>query len=707
MHQVPTYALWSLGMAVLVYAPGYLLSQAPVLRALDGPSRWLGRVVLGLAAWLAALFTLCAVGAFHPRLVWLLCGLTLGGAAAVWLRTSSWRTIRAGWRRPPFVPEEALLSGTLTVTLAVLFLICLLPALAADAAVYHLNLPRRWLEAGGFTPVPYNVYSHWPLNLELLFALAMRLKDAALAKLVHWLFGLATLALLYDFTRRRGDRFGGLLAALLFLANPVVLFDLSVGYVDVGLAFFTLAAFCFLEDALRGGRRRAPRLLLAGIAAGLLAGTKLTGGVAAACLLPGYLLAAGRRDPPRLGAAAAQQTAAGAPGVTAGAPGATAGGPSATLPRPSLRPTLRELAVFFLLPAVALAAPWLVKSWRDTGNPVYPFLCDWFGGPEWSAALSTQLHDWHRRIGMGRGVADHLLLPFRVVLAGGPGYEHFDGRLHPLWLGLLPAAGWAARGRPEVRRLLLASLLWFVFWAATSQQMRFLIPILPLLSMAGALAVADGLARVASVRRRRGLAALAAAAAVGTLLGLAAGHPGGAASAGYEPRPRKTEPRPSGSGEPASAAEASTSRGDRFLTGAAGASSGADPFPAGAADGRPAAEIGADGVPVVLAYVNRELPPDARLLFLNFNEGFYCARAYWADSFFEASQMAELLRPARDAAELAARLRTLGVTHLLWHDRDRGIAWPPALGDLLADPALARPAYRTPHGRDTVYELAR
>src|SRR5690606_20462933 len=46
-------------------------------------------------------------------------------------------------------------------------------------------------------------------------------------------------------------------------------------------------------------------------------------------------------------------------------------------PRRRVRPLLA-----FLLPAGALVAPWLLKNWAFTGNPVYPFL---FHGRFWDA----------------------------------------------------------------------------------------------------------------------------------------------------------------------------------------------------------------------------------------------------------------------------------------------------------------------------------
>ena len=56
---------------------------------------------------------------------------------------------------------------------------------------------------------------------------------------------------------------------------------------------------------------------------------------------------------------------------------------------------------------------------------------------------------------------------------------------------------------PLVRSALVAAGLWFVFWAATSQQMRLFVPALPLLAIACAAAMSAGLDRLVSSPRSR------------------------------------------------------------------------------------------------------------------------------------------------------------------------------------------------------------
>ena len=64
-------------------------------------------------------------------------------------------------------------------------------------------------------------------------------------------------------------------------------------------------------------------------------------------------------------------------------------------------------------------------------------------------------------------------------------------------------------------------------------------------------------------------------------------------------------------------------------------------------------------------FINRELKPDARILFVGEARGFHCERDYVAGSFYDLPPFLILLRESGTAADLRARLRREGLTHLL------------------------------------------
>jgi hypothetical protein len=472
------------------------------------------------------------------------------------------------------------MGGVILAALLPCFVIAVYPAVAWDADTYHLTLPKLYLEHGGFRDVPFNVYSNWPLNVELLFTAGMLAKDYILATLVHFGFGLLTLYAIYVGGREFHCSAAGWVAAVLFLANKIVVDETVIAYVDVACAFFFLAGLLFMLRALDSGEDRKSALLMAGLCGGLLAGAKVTGFVGAALLGILYLV-------------------------------------WLLLRRPSaLRADLRVLLACFALPAFVLWVPWLIKAAWYTRNPVYPFLYQWFGGSDWSAALGSQFTAWQLSIGMGRTPVDYLLLPVRVILQGGQGFEHFDGTISAFWIVLLPVSLVFGLGNRFARRCLGAAGLYFIFWALTSQQIRFLIPVLPPLAIAAAVTLIDLVERIPWRRVRATALSLTLLAALGVL---AYGHIS-YFQEGLELFRRYQTPRE--------------------------------------------AWWEADLDPVY-AFVRRELPADARLLCLHTNRGFYLDREYLADSFFDASQITDWLHSATSVTELRKRLAQRDITHVL------------------------------------------
>ncbi len=592
-----------LGTTAALAALGFVLWLSGRLLLAGELGRWrdLASFCLGLAYWIAGLFVLAAAGFLNRSGLAL---VTLPLLLAAFRRRREWRLPKP--RRPGLV--DLVCGAGLAAVLAATSWLTLSPQVLFDADVYHLTLPRLYLDHGGFHAVPMSVYSNWPLATELLYAAAMLVDDYVLAKAVHFGFGLLTIHALFVGLRRE-DRTAPWLATAFFLANGVVAFELRVAYVDLAHAFFFLAAFLFMHRALEDdGERARAFLLLSGLACALMAGVKVTGIVSAGVI--------------------------GVLGLSA----------------PDVR---RQLLRRFALPVAAGWTPWLLKAAWYTGNPFYPFLHPWLGGPDWSARLTAQLTDWQSSIGMGRAPLDYLLLPLRVILQGGRGYDRFDGEIGVFWIAVVPLALLFGRRSVLARRALAVSALSFIAWAASSQQMRLLIPVLPLLAVAGALAVTDLIERLSWRRAARGLALALAAVLVATV------HAPSMAG-GY--------------------------RNLRAFLAAEG-------------------DLEATVVPEPHRFINEQLPAGARLLFLNTNLGFFCRREYFADSFFEASQISDWLGDAETAAEVAGRLRERGVTHLLLDARPR-TAYPPSLVRLLGDRAWVRTLFRSSNQRFLVMELA-
>ena len=606
MTYVLGHALPAAALAGLAYLTGWAIEQLALHGAALGGLRHVARWLLGITAWIMTVFVLATVG-------WLGRGsLSAAVVLALLVAGVAWRRSRSRPAREETVGDRPgwldVVCGLIAlVVLVPLFLLAVGPTVSWDADVYHLTLPRLFLEAGGFVEVPVLVYGHWPLATELLYTAAMALAHYVVAKLIHFGLGVLVMLVVLGAVRREvGSRAAaaGWLAVGLILANDVVAFELRVAYVEWLHALALLAAVLFVSaarDARDPGHERS-LLLLAGLACGLMAAVKVTGvlwvPVVAALWLP-EVVAAGRRG--------------------------------------RVVPEAIRVAVLVGGPVALLWLPWLIKTWWQTGNPIYPFAWEQLGGPWWSSALGEQLASWQRGIGMGRSPADYLLLPWRVATEGGPGYDRFDGRLSPLWLAAVPLAALGARRSPLARRALFVAAGCFILWAASSQQIRFLVPLLPLFALAAAIGFAAALDRLSEGPVRH---ALAATVAIATLLAGVAAH--------------------------AATLAAGVQRLELYRTQSSEA-------------------LAARAAPPVYAAIDR-LPADARILMIGTNHGFFCRRPYLADSFFEASQLADWLQEVGDDVDaLEQRLAGQQVTHVLLGTRPWPIAWPPALGRLLAD----------------------
>lgn len=379
-------------------------------------------------------FALLAAGLFRPAALG--AGLLVPFFAAGLPRKIS---VRAPSLRRTFFP---LALGLLAVLAAALLLVrTLAPLTANDPIVYHMPIARAYAENGRFEGAPDLVYARMPHGSDLLFAGAALIGGATAARAFHLLLALAAATLAARLAREVFRAPSGLAAAALFLTLPLVLDPRTIGNVDLAAAIFFGASFLLLARHARAAGRAdlAAGSLLAG---GMLA-TKYSAYAAYPLLFALLLL-------PVLGKRA--------------------------------RPVSAGSVIAFLLLSHLPLAPWLLKAWAETGNPLFPLFPSILGGHGWDTVLDERLLAWQRSIGMGRDPLRFLILPWNAVLRGEPRYAFFDGVLSP---ALLLWAFWAwVRGGRETRGVLLLSLAGIYLWGLGSQQLRFLLPVVLLLAAA-------------------------------------------------------------------------------------------------------------------------------------------------------------------------------------------------------------------------------
>ena len=146
-----------------------------------------------------------------------------------------------------------------------------------DSLGEHLSKAKEWNRLHRLASVPYINFHQWaqPFNIGVLYAMALFLKDAILAQLIHFAFGLLTAVGVYALGKRYFSRRVGLISAAIFYTIPIVVFMSTTAYVDLGLTFYAFFAFFAIVRWASTGKKG--WLLLSAIISGLAIGTKYAG----------------------------------------------------------------------------------------------------------------------------------------------------------------------------------------------------------------------------------------------------------------------------------------------------------------------------------------------------------------------------------------------------------------------------------------------
>ena len=424
-----------------------------------GERFWLA-VVCGLAGFATVAIAFAAVGVLRrPVLLLVLAASGAGGAPTLW------RMLRAP--QPHADPDPYLGVRRAAVLVMVLGMVGVLPRALSpevlfDAQVYHLAMPRVYLDAGRFLSFPNNVFTNAPHSMAMVYSYALSLGGAPVAKLLHAACGIGMLVLTAGIGRRLAGPTVGVLAALLTFATPLMIEHVATAYVDLAMGLAFTAALWAAWHGL--ATRHAGALRVAGLCLGFYAGIKYTAlfGVVGLALAIAALLV--RRRAPL-----AEWARTAAP---------------------------------FLVGLIVGAGPWLVKNALFVGNPLYPMATSLFGlGPRFASevARTAEVVALH---GMGRTLMDMVLLPWRITAFGAHGSPTFDGTILPLWLMAAPLLVLRPTRRGGRAFAAVAALGYFVAWAPVVHITRYLIPIFPVFSLLTVHALVRALPHAQPVGRR-------------------------------------------------------------------------------------------------------------------------------------------------------------------------------------------------------------
>lgn len=369
----PLFVLWLLFVAFFVGARVFsLLTKSEEATPLE---RTLLSLLLGLGLLEYIPFGLGMAEALTPTNLWIASLLLTAYAAfeaarAFRLRRGFPSSQHEGrpWssRLEPDLWVFVAISG---ITLLLSVVIAVAPPTDPDGLFYHLTAPKRWLQSGSLRYLPSFVHTNGPMGGQMYFTWAMALWSDTSTKLIHFSFGAISLLSIVAIGLRIGTLRAGIMAAALWLLGLNVLGTLgattlfSMAYVDLNLAAFSLGSVLALLCSMRSGDYG--YAIIAALSAGFALTTKLTG------LFVGGSLTA---------FVAFMSFAERAP----------------------LSVTVRKtftIGVLALLPGV----PWFLRSWIQTGSPIYLMLPSVFETKDWSPEAGRAFSDFFKYYVWGTG----------------------------------------------------------------------------------------------------------------------------------------------------------------------------------------------------------------------------------------------------------------------------------------------------------------
>lgn len=408
---------------------------------------WLEKIAFSTALGLGFIsyltFLLGVLQLYSGGLFKVLLGLALLLCLPLWLKR---------WRALPSRQTAARTGQWLATVLLLLLLAgCLLAALSPetefDALNYHLGIPQRYLALGGIQDLPNLFYSSFPQALEMLFTLGLLLDSVILAKLFHFAFAVITVVAIVSFSRRYLSPLTGLLAALVFIASPIVASASKTANVDLGLTafvFLSLYAFYNWTHTSHGGW-----LSLAAVLSGLAVGTKYSGVIAIFLVTAGFFWFWPGRHSDR------------------------------AKPRP--RTLLWRKLLLYHAIALLVVSPWLIKNLVFSGNPVAPFFSDIMYNahltPEDYRTWVGVMKDW---AGLEPGFWNYVRSPWLLTFHP----DRFGGSPGFVYLFLFPPAIVLGRRNRTLAFLIVCAVLGYLLLILGTKQVRFYMPLFPLMSIA-------------------------------------------------------------------------------------------------------------------------------------------------------------------------------------------------------------------------------
>lgn len=330
----------------------------------------------------------------------------------------------------------------LTIIASIFIATCSLPLYPPtfwDSIEYHLAVAKIYAQSHALIFTPYLRFPVNPQLNQMLFTGGFVVYDEISAHLIEYAMLLLIPCALYAFSRRYFSPWVGILASALWLGSPFSIQFGSVGYIDIGLTLFSLLSiYLFINYFYTNDDKW---LVLSGVFLGFSAAVKYTGlFYVLVCGMLSIWIAYKKHD--------------------------------------YLVPVKLGIAI------LVIAAPFYIRNYYYSGNPFFPFFSNIFDQRIWSDADIAGLLREQSSFGIPKNIISVIKMPWYLIYKPNTFFSELGDRLL-----FSPAYFLAFLSIPvmfffkKTRLLSIFSISFILFWFETTQIIRYVFPVVPLLSI--------------------------------------------------------------------------------------------------------------------------------------------------------------------------------------------------------------------------------
>jgi hypothetical protein len=329
---------------------------------------------------------------------------------------------------------EAVLLFMLFVYFILNLFISLSPPIDLDSLVYHLAIPKIWIQNHKIIYIPFILASEMPLMTETLYALGMMLTSEISAGLIIWAFGLLLALSIISFCKDNFSYQIGLLASSALCFTALFINTSTRTLVDIVTTFYAFLGFYAFINYIKNDERK--WLILCSLMCGFSASTKHSGLIPFIILFIMIFITEIRRR--KLN---------------------------------GIKNIVLCGVVFFAIPLI-----WYIKSFINTGNPTVIYFTKIFGGRNLLPKdMSTLVVSWRSLYGFDNKSLNILVLPLRLLASSfftGPDYWHLGAFI----IAFVPILVFIRKIDKPIKYLLLYSLSSIILFSVVTSQTRLAMP---------------------------------------------------------------------------------------------------------------------------------------------------------------------------------------------------------------------------------------